>query len=186
MNPTSTYRMCLYLLLGALAACAPKPPPGPRKPVEVEEFLDFECPFCRSLYATMKPILAREGPRVHVTRHHVPLSLHPNAAKAARAAVCAEVAGRGDEMADALMTTPLASLSDDDYLDLAEKLGVSRQGFRECANAASTTQRLVNDAKLYRSTGARGLPLVSIDGELLEGDQDPDVVQRALDKALGK
>ncbi len=189
MTRTSVYRTCAYVLLTMATACAPKappPPPGPPPTVEVSEFLDFECPFCRSLYATMKPILAHAGDRVHVTRHHVPLAMHVHAAKAARAAVCAEVAGRGDAMADLLMTTPLASLADDDYVTLAEKIGVPRDGFMTCVNADSTTQRLVSDTKLYRELGARGLPLVSIGGELLEGDQDPPVVQKALDEAMGK
>ena len=76
--------------------------------INVVEFADFECPHCRRLYKLLKPLLAEYGERVAFRRFERPLSMHPNAEHAARAALCAEAQGKGSAMADRLFTVELS------------------------------------------------------------------------------
>ena len=80
-------------------------PPGK---VTVVDFVDFECPFCRMTHAQLAPLLAERKDKVRVARKHVPLRMHAHAMEAARAACCGEKLGKGDEMAEALFTVPVA------------------------------------------------------------------------------
>ncbi len=76
---------------------------GPRTaPVIIVEFSDFECPFCSRAYATVNQIKSEYGDKVAIAYKHLPLSFHPNAEPAARAAVCADKQGKFWEMHDKL------------------------------------------------------------------------------------
>ncbi|HEX7670399.1 MAG TPA: vitamin K epoxide reductase family protein, partial [Polyangiaceae bacterium] len=81
--------------------------------VNVVEFADFECPYCRRLHPVLKSVL-HEYPaeRLHFVRRHVPLPGHPDALPAARAAVCAEQQGLGEKLADKLVELELSPAAD--------------------------------------------------------------------------
>ena len=93
-----------------------KPPPAIPKPVaalyqpgkiNVIEFADFECPYCRRLHAILDPLVDAAGDRVNFVRLQRPLSQHVYAEHAARAALCAEAQGKGEAMADRLFAEKL-------------------------------------------------------------------------------
>ena len=79
--------------------------------INVVEFADFECPFCRRLHAVLKPVLAEYGERVAFQRFMRPLEMHPHAELAARAGLCAAAQGKGEEMADRLFAITLSEES---------------------------------------------------------------------------
>lgn len=56
-----------------------------RPRVVIQEFSDFECPFCSRSVPTMERVLADYGACVQVVWRQRPLSYHPHAALAARA-----------------------------------------------------------------------------------------------------
>jgi uncharacterized membrane protein len=68
--------------------------------INVVEFADFECPYCRKLHPVLKDVI-RSYPAgdVHFVRKHVPLAMHENARPAARADICAEAQGKGEILA---------------------------------------------------------------------------------------
>lgn len=71
--------------------------------VIIIEFSDFECPFCARAYATVKQIQADYPNDVAISYKHLPLTqLHPNAERAAQAAVCAQEQGKFWEYHDKL------------------------------------------------------------------------------------
>lgn len=71
-------------------------------PVKIVEFSDFECPYCTTVYPTMKTVLDEYGDEVVFEYRHLPLSFHENAQKAAEAVECAGEQGKFWEMHDAL------------------------------------------------------------------------------------
>src|SRR5206468_2268447 len=77
-------------------------PPGK---TTVVDFVDFECPHCRYTHAQLLPVLEENKERIRLVRKHVPLRSHRHSEGLARAACCGETLGKGDAMADALMTT---------------------------------------------------------------------------------
>src|SRR6185503_6117111 len=77
--------------------------------INVVEFADFECPYCRALHPVLKRVIQDyPADRVHFVRKHVPLEMHELARPAARAAVCTEEQGKGEAMADALVQAELS------------------------------------------------------------------------------
>jgi protein-disulfide isomerase len=157
----------------------------PRGQATVVEYVDFECPFCRRLDAVLAPIVAKQRGRVRVVRKHVPLvTIHPHAAAAARAAVCAEAQGKGDAMADALFRAPPSAMTDEGNGLLANELGLDGPAFRACLADARTAQRLAADTKEFDAIGGEGVPLVFVGRERFEGLQE-EVTLDALARALG-
>jgi len=70
--------------------------------VKIVEFSDFECPYCTTVYPTIKTVLDEYADEVVFEYRHLPLSFHENAQKAAEAVECAGVQGKYWEMHDAL------------------------------------------------------------------------------------
>ncbi|MBI5500912.1 MAG: thioredoxin domain-containing protein [Deltaproteobacteria bacterium] len=80
--------------------------------VTVVEYSDYQCPVCRGAHAALRDMVARHPDRIRLVHVHLPLDqacnravprpFHVQACELARAAVCAERAGRFWEMNDAL------------------------------------------------------------------------------------
>lgn len=77
---------------------------NPDAPVMIAEFSDFQCPFCqRWVQASMEPLREVIGDDVALAFLHFPLTqIHPNAAYASFAAICAGDQDRFWEMHDLL------------------------------------------------------------------------------------
>jgi len=75
---------------------------GPKNAkVSIVEFSDFECPYCARAFSTVKQIKETYPNDVKIVYKHLPLSnIHPNAQKAAEAALCARDQGKFWEMHD--------------------------------------------------------------------------------------
>src|SRR5262249_52821125 len=102
--------------------------------VTIVEFVDFECPYCRKLHATLEGLLREPAfaGKVRIVRKEHPLtSMHPHAMTAARAECCAETFDRGEEMAEALYTAPPEDLTKEGCEALAVKLGIDADKWRE-------------------------------------------------------
>jgi len=69
--------------------------------VTIVEFSDFECPFCSRAFGTVKQIKEAYPNDVKIVYKNLPLTnIHPNAQKAAEAAICAGDQGKFWEMHD--------------------------------------------------------------------------------------
>jgi uncharacterized membrane protein len=102
--------LAAMLLPGGWALFQPSPP-VPREvaslwqpnKINVVEFVDFQCPFCRKLHPNILELLDEYGSRVNFVRLNMPLPHHPYARIAARAYCCADQQQKGTAMADALI-----------------------------------------------------------------------------------
>lgn len=172
----------------ALGAAHPSPP-VPREiaslwqpgKLNVVEFADFQCPFCRQLHPEMLEVLGQYGDRVHFVRLNMPLASHPHARDAARAYVCASEQGKGHEMADALFAA--SGLAPADCRALAEKLGVAMPAYDRCLASPATEATLAADEARVRAAGLRGLPTVWIGDEVIVGLQPIERLRDAFEKA---
>ena len=156
----------------------------PRDKVTVVDFVDFECPFCRMTHVQLAPLLAERKEKVRVLRKHVPLRMHAHAMDAARAACCGELLGKGEEMAEALFTTPAEELTPEGCEALALKNGLDATRFRECLKDPSIDARIRADGDTFRAARGHGLPTIYVDGTKLEGAQERAVLQATLDGAI--
>lgn len=189
-------RPAAWVGLAALAVAAPalwptvKPaPPVPAGvrafyvpgKINVVEFADFECPFCRHLHRQLKAQLAPYGDRVNFVRLNMPLDRHPHARGAALAVICAEPSGKADALADFLFTSE--ALDSATIRAEAGRLGIDLGEFDRCLRADSTRQRLEREQRILHDAGFEGLPTTYIGERRIVGAQSPEVFQDALDRA---
>ncbi len=186
-----------FMALGALAVSAPlawpqlRPapdlPPGvaayyePGK-INVVEFVDFECPFCRLLHPKLKAVVREYGDRVNFVRLDLPLAMHPRARAAAHAHACATERGKGDAMADALFTTE--DLSTAGLLRAGESVGLDRSYVQRCLGAKRTEEAVVGTERILRDSGRlEGLPTTFVGTAMLVGTQEEATLRDAFDRA---
>ena len=146
--------------------------------ITVIEFADFECPFCRAQHEVLAPILQRWAQHIHFVRKQLPLPMHSHAAGAARAALCAEQAGRGDAMADILFAA--SDLSDQALSVHIQAAGLDVAATRTCMISQAVTDRLEADKQLALAAGLRGLPTIYIGAQRLTGQQSPETLENTL------
>jgi protein-disulfide isomerase/uncharacterized membrane protein len=173
---------------GAWALFQPSPPVPPEiaslwvpDKINVVEFADFQCPFCRKLHPAMTQLLGEYADRVHFVRLNMPLSMHPDARTAARAYCCAENQGHGQAMADALFSAE--SLSSESCEKIAKSVGVPIDAYRSCVHDAATDAHIDDQMRQVRAAGLAGLPTVWIGSEVIVGLQSEDTLSAAFAKA---
>jgi predicted DsbA family dithiol-disulfide isomerase len=149
--------------------------------INVVEFADFQCPFCRQLHPEMLEVLGEYGDRVHFVRLNMPLTSHSQARDAARAYCCADEQGKAATMADALFTAK--SLAPADCAKLAESLGLSMPAYAACVASPKTDARIDAEIATVRAAGLDGLPTVWIDDQKLLGLRPIDDVRAAFARA---
>ena len=185
-----------WVLLAGLAVAIPflwkevRPqPPVPPKVAElyrpgkinVVEFADYECPFCRMLHFRLKALIKEHGERVSFVRLNFPLQSHEHAREAARAGLCAEDQGKGEQMADVLFAAedlrPLANR------EAAQKLGLELAKFDACATSPDTDRRIDAQTQILRDAGFDGLPTTFVGAVKIVGAQPDEVFREALERA---
>jgi len=176
--------LAVVVPLGFLGGTPPPPPPTTvaagglpdvvareqvRGVVTVVDFIDFECPFCRALHTRVNQAIARAGVPVRVVRKMVPLSQHPGALPAAIAWCCAERQGKGDAMAEALITAPVESLTTAGCEALAAALGLDLGRYRTDAASEAVRARIEGDLAAARTAGIRSLPTLYVGSHVFVG-----------------
>ncbi|HEY3495233.1 MAG TPA: DsbA family protein [Polyangiaceae bacterium] len=153
-----------------------------RGKINVVEFVDFQCPFCRLLHPEIKKLVAEYGARVNFVRLDLPLDMHPQARGAARAHLCAVAHQRGDAMADVLFEAE--DLTEPGLVAAARKVGLDPGEFQRCLAAPETEKRLQKTERILRDTGLlQGLPTTFVGAQMLVGAQEEVTLRDAFEKA---
>jgi protein-disulfide isomerase len=154
--------------------------------VAVVDFVDFECPHCRAFHGRLVEAMARTRVPVRVVRKMIPLPQHRGALPAAVAWLCADAQGRGDEMAEALLSAPASRLTPAGCEEIAGQLGLDLERYRSDAAQPSIQARLAADMADARAVGLRGLPTVYIGRQVFHGaSASVDDLVAALRRAAG-
>jgi predicted DsbA family dithiol-disulfide isomerase/uncharacterized membrane protein len=149
--------------------------------INVVEFADFECPFCRKFHFVLKDVIRSYPPgEVHFQRRHVPLPMHENALPAARADVCAEEQGKADVLADRLVDIDLSPTS---IHRTAVEVGVDGAKLDRCLGSSEPDRRIAADTKLLNDAGMEGLPTTYVGEQRLLGAVSEETVRDAFEKA---
>jgi protein-disulfide isomerase/uncharacterized membrane protein len=159
-------------------------PPGQ---VTVVDFIDFECPYCRETAADFQPILDQYRGKVRVVRKQMPLfPKHPHSLVAAQAACCAEQMGKGDEMADKLISMPVPDLTEDGCASAAVGLGLDDGAFRTCMRSPATQKQIDADAAEFKAAHGHALPTIWIGKQKIEGAEGAEALRKAMEKAIAE
>ena len=118
-------------------------------PVEITEYLDFECPVCASFATIQMPTIKEQlitTGRVRWRYRDYPLPIHKYSRFAAHAAQCAGAQGRFFEMHDQLFIHHQWAQTGKDPSDLfrslAQRAGVDLKAYDACMEAGRYAQRI--------------------------------------------
>jgi predicted DsbA family dithiol-disulfide isomerase len=155
-------------------------------PITIVEFSDFQCPFCSRATATLKKLDAAYPGKIRVVYRDFPLvQIHPNAARAAEAAACANEQGKFWPMHDAMFEHQ-DKLGEADLKQSAAALGLDATAFNTCLESGRHTAQWKKDTTEGESYGVQSTPAFFINGRLVVGAQPYESFARILDEELAR
>jgi protein-disulfide isomerase len=156
-------------------------------PVTIEEYADFECPFCAQTQASLNSLMKNYGANIRIVFKQFPLiSLHPNAQKAAEASECAGEQGKFWEMHDLIFANQ-QQLSEVQLKSWAtNNLKLDENKFNSCLDSGKYVGKIKADIAEGVRRGVDGTPTIFINGEKMVGAQVTEAYQQVIDKALKK
>jgi protein-disulfide isomerase len=153
--------------------------------VVIQEFSDFQCPFCQRVTPTLKTLLREYDGRLKVVWRHHPLPFHKDAPLAHQAAVEA-FAQKGNDgfwrMHDRLFEGRKLKRSDLD--GHARSVGLDMARFAAALDDGRHKKRIDRDTDAAKAAGIRGTPGFLINGLFLSGAQPIGKFRKVIDKAL--
>lgn len=165
-----------------VAAAGPAKGPA-TAPVVIVEFSDFQCPYCSRLTPTLEEVMSKYGTKVRLVFRQFPLPMHPNAQKAAEAALCANEQGKFWEMHDAMFKDQ-QGLAVDALKTKAAGLGLNAQTFNACLDSGKQKDTISADMKAGQTAGVTGTPAMFINGRFLSGAQPMSEIAKVIDEEL--
>lgn len=162
--------------------------------VKIEEFSDFQCPFCHRFFVETMPQIIKEyvatGKALY-TFYNFPLDFHLQAAKAAEASLCAGDQNKYWEMHDLLFKNQQVWAGREaTYLQtfdtLAESLKFNMDDFRNCLQKGKYQKLVQDDLALGKKKNVSGTPTLSINGKEVVGAQPYEEFKKAIEDALKK
>ena len=156
--------------------------------VVIQEFSDFQCPFCSRVNPTIAQVMKEYGDKVQIVWRDYPLPFHKDAQPAAQAA--REVfAQKGDKAFWAyhdLLFQNQKALTRPNLEKFAEQVGgINMKAFKEALDSGKHKAAVDADMAAVTKAGARiGTPSFFINGKLLQGAQPYAAFKAAIDSAL--
>lgn len=175
-----------------VAVPAASPFRGPAKAkVVIQEFSDFQCPFCKRVQPTLAELEQAFPGQIQLVWRHLPLPFHQDAEPAAEAAEEVRVQlGNKAFWAyhDKLFTSQGtdAGLSRDNLIELARSLGADADKLSAALADGRHRARVQADADAASSAGLNGTPSFLINGYVLTGAQPISAFKKAVRFALGQ
>ena len=169
---------------------------NPQAPVKIVEYMDLECPHCKTFEATMHKVMDfyGAGGRVAWVSRPFPLtSIHSKAPQEAQAAECAAELGGNTayfKFIDKLFeVTPSVNGLDLAQLPvIAASVGLNTQAFNSCLASNKYAKKISDSYSEAIKLGAQGTPftliMVGTEAVTLAGNQPYDSMRAAIDAVL--
>jgi protein-disulfide isomerase len=163
---------------------------GANAKVVIQEFSDYQCPFCKRVEPTMTELEKEFGNKIKIVWRHLPLPFHKDAPLASEAsqeafaqkgnagfwkyhAALFEAQGQGE---DALKRPNLEKIAEAQGLDMAK--------FKQALDSRKHQAKVEADTKIGNAAGINGTPAFSINGYFLSGAQPAAAFKKLNNKAL--
>ena len=151
-------------------------------PVTVVEFSDFQCPYCKQASNMVKRLLEAYGDNVRLVFKQMPLSIHPDAFKAAQASICANQQGRFWDFHDLLFGSN--DLSVQSLKKYAAGLGMRMMEFESCLESEASSASVRSDIQEAVRADVQGTPTFFVNGRILRGMRTAEDLKNLIDLAL--
>lgn len=159
----------------------------PDAPVKVEEYSDFQCPYCGQFALEFEPdIVEKYIATGQVQFTYIPYSfIGPESVKAAEAGYCAADQNKFWAFHDVLFNNQAGensgSFSNANLIRLAQRAGLSMAPFRECFDNLTYQEQVQKDFQGGSERGVTGTPSFYVNGE---GPVDMRSLDAAIQTAL--
>jgi protein-disulfide isomerase len=164
---------------------------SPEAPIDVVEFSDFGCGYCRVFQEQARPLLLEEYVETGLVRWtYVPfvLGIFPNGEEAAAAGECAGIQGQFEAMRERLYRDQAGWKDADDpsafFIRIAEEEGLDTRAFSQCLAQEESAQRIWENVQLGQMAGVQGAPAFLVDGFLVSGAKPVEAFRDLLDLKL--
>jgi protein-disulfide isomerase/uncharacterized membrane protein len=146
-------------------------------PVQVVEFSDFLCPYCRSLAGALHNFLPQSGNRIQIFYKNFPLdqtcspklkaTTHPGACNLALGAICAADQGQFWAYHDKVFGSQLQDPKPADVARLGREAGLDGTALEACLASPSAKGRLAGQIEEALKVGVQSTPTLFINGKKL-------------------
>ena len=144
----------------------------PESPIVVVEWSDYQCPYCaqaeKQTLAAIDARFIQTGKVQLAVRHHPLTAIHPQAQKAAEAALCAGRQGRFWEMHTVLFQNS-KNLTGAELTNRAAGVGLDLRRFAACLERGEMTKQVEQDVAAARTLGLSGTPVFLIGRRQADG-----------------
>ena len=160
---------------------------GKHPKVLIVEWSDFQCPFCGRVEPTIKQIMDTYKDDVKLVWRNEPLSFHPNAMPAAKAAMAAAKQGNDKfwKMHD-LMFANQTALSEAKYEEWAKQVGLDLNRWKKDKDSPEIAALIQKDNSYGQSVGADGTPSFFLNGKFISGAMPFDTFKTVIDDQIKK
>jgi len=143
---------------------------SPQADLKIVEFADFQCPYCREVFSSIRKMAALYGDQVQFIIKDFPVnSLHPLAQEAAQAASCADQQGQYWSYHDQLFINQDNLTTEQDLINLAKQINLNISDFQTCLSNNQITSEINHDYQEGNNLGVRGTPTFFFNGVMVEG-----------------
>ncbi|GAP20128.1 DsbA family protein [Leptolinea tardivitalis] len=154
--------------------------------VKVEEFSDFQCPYCREFALKAEPEFVKqyvETGKVFVT--FTPFSfIGEESVKAAEAAYCAADQGKFWEYHDLLFENQngenKGNFTRSLFLQFAKDLSLDTAAFQTCIDNGTNAAKVKDNMTYGQNKGVNGTPYFMVNGTLVDSSKLIETVEKAL------
>ena len=158
--------------------------------VVIQEFSDFQCPFCKRVEPTIQAIEKEYGNKIKIVWRHMPLPFHKNAPQAAEAAQEA-FAQKGSAAFWTFHDKVFgAEGSDEARTDraslekIAQEMGLDMDKFKGALDNNKHKAKIDGDAEAGNKAGINGTPAFVINGYYISGAQPESAFKKLINRAL--
>jgi len=162
---------------------------GAKAKVVIQEFSDFQCPFCKRVEPTMTELEKQYGDKIKVVWRHAPLPFHKDAPLASEAAQEAFVQKGNvgfwtmhDKLFEAQGGSP--GIERPGLEKVAQEMGLDMDKFKAALDSHKHKAKVDADNEIAQKAGINGTPAFVINGYFVSGAQPAAAFVKLINKAL--
>ncbi len=162
-------------------------------PIRIEEFTDFQCPFCGKAHEVMLEVITRYPGKIHLIHRDYPLDhncnpaiqepFHPDACAAAFFSRCAAEQDLYWPY-EALLFQNQRKLKKAAMLSFAETVGLDTAKMNACVMSKTTHQAVLADIEEGIKRGVAGTPAFFVNGEAIVGARPIEFWEEKIQQLL--
>ena len=162
---------------------------GAKAKVVIQEFSDFQCPFCKRVEPTMQELEKQYGDKIKVVWRHMPLPFHKDAPLASEAAQEA-FAQKGNagfwamhgKLFEAQGGTP--GIEREGLEKIAAEVGLDMEKFKAALDSHKHKAKVDADNDVGQKAQISGTPAFVINGYFVSGAQPASAFVKLINRAL--